>query len=466
MKKTIFLIVALILVITLAVPATVYVARAAVGTPTFSIVSVITDQKVTIQTDSFPADRDFVVRMGAIGSLGIGGTQVATTNSGGGGSFQVTYTIPDALKGSALISIRLDSTTGGYFAYNWFTNSTSGSTPAITPVPGTGGPVYTGIPTFEIIGLGPDAKVTIQTDNFPENYNFVVRMGAMGTLGIGGIQVGTVNSGAGGSFQATFDIPASLTNSASIAIRMDSTTGGFYAYNWFTNATGGGTTTPGTGGTGGTGGAVYTGIPTFSIVSVDPDKSVTIQTTNYPQNYDFVVRMGAFGTKAIGGVNVGTSNSGAGGSFQVTYTIPASLQGSRLIAIRMDSTVGGFYAYNWFDNMASGSSGVGGMGGIGGPVYTGIPTISISAVAADSSVTILTNNFPQGYDFNVLMGAFGTAGVGGTQVGTLNSGAGGSMTQTFNIPDALKGSSRIAIRLVSTTGGFFAYNWFWNSTAP
>ena len=60
------------------------------------------------------------------------------------------------------------------------------------------------------------------------------------------------------------------------------------------------------------------------------------------------------------------------------------------------------------------------------------------------------------------MGAFGTLGIGGTQVATFNSGAGGNFSATFNIPAALQGSTRIAIRMQSTVGGFFAYNWFWN----
>jgi len=50
--------------------------------------------------------------------------------------------------------------------------------------------------------------------------------------------------------------------------------------------------------------------------------------------------MGAYGTKAIDGEVVGTTNSGSGGSFDATYTIPDSLKGSARIAIRMDSPSG------------------------------------------------------------------------------------------------------------------------------
>jgi hypothetical protein len=46
------------------------------------------------------------------------------------------------------------------------------------------------------------------------------------------------------------------------------------------------------------------------------------------------------------------------------------------------------------------------------------------------------------------------------------SGAGGSQTFTYTIPDWLKGQYQIAIRMQSPTSGFFAYNWFYNATYP
>jgi hypothetical protein len=83
----------------------------------------------------------------------------------------------------------------------------------------------------------------------------------------------------------------------------------------------------------------------------------------------------------------------------------------------------------------------------------------------DTTVTILTNNFPPNQTFTVRMGAYGTQGVGGTVVATTNSGAGGSFVESYPIPASLAGSTRIAIRLESPQG-FYAYNWFWNNTTP
>jgi LysM repeat protein len=92
--------------------------------PTISILSVKRDQTVTLQAVDFPAGMKFKVLMGPFGSAGVNGYEVTTTDSGAGGSFKATYTIPEKMKGSLLIAIRLESTSG-YYSYNWFWNTTS-----------------------------------------------------------------------------------------------------------------------------------------------------------------------------------------------------------------------------------------------------------------------------------------------------------------------------------------------------
>jgi hypothetical protein len=199
--------------------------------PTFSISAIEKDKNVTIRTADFPAGRTFQVRMGAMGTRGVNGILVSTIQSGDGGAFTATFDIPDSLKGSARIAIRLESTTGGYFSYNWFYNNTTGST---TPAPTSPAPSNK-IPTFSISAVSKDQTVTIRTADFPAGRTFQVRMGAMGTRGVNGILVSTIESGDGGSFTATFDIPAALKGSDRIAIRLESTTGGYFSYNWFYN---------------------------------------------------------------------------------------------------------------------------------------------------------------------------------------------------------------------------------------
>ena len=332
--------------------------------------------------------------------------------------------------------------------------------PLLFPAPAAAAPAQWVIPTFTITSVVADSSVTIYTYNFPANDTFKVLMGYMGTRGVGGVKVDTVNSGGGGSFSATYSIPASLQGQYQIAIRLQSTSGsGYYAYNWFYNNPSG-TNSGGTGG--GTG---YTGIPTFSINSVVADSTVTIVTNNFPANDTFDVLMNYMGTRGVNGIKVASVDSGAGGSFTATYNIPASLQGQYQIAIRLQSTTGsGYYAYNWFYNNTSGSN-TGGAPSVPSTGYSGYPTFSISSVVRNTSVTIVAYNLPPNDAFKVRLGAMGTAGINGIKVQKIDTGNGGTQTFTFPIPADLAGSYQIAMRLESPTSGFFAYNWFYNTTA-
>jgi hypothetical protein len=343
MKRKIAAFLVVVLLFALSAPAPGIASPTSWVVPTFSIVSVATDTSVTIRTYNFPANDTFKVLMGYMGTRGANGTRVDTISSGSGGSFTATFNIPSGLKGLYQIAIRLQSTSGsGYFAYNWFYNNTaSGVNP---PVIG-----YSGIPTFSISSVVADNKVTIYTYNFPANDSFDVLMNYMHTQGINGIKVATISSGSGGSFSATFDIPAALRGQYQIAIRLQSNTGsGYFAYNWFYNNTSGtnigGGTTPG-------GSSGYIGYPTFSISSVVRNKTVTILTSNLPTNDTFKVLMGPMGTRALNGYYVTSINTGSGGSQTLTFNIPSQLRGSFQISIRLQSTSGaGYYAYNWFYN--------------------------------------------------------------------------------------------------------------------
>jgi uncharacterized protein YraI len=117
----------------------------------------------------------------------------------------------------------------------------------------------------------------------------------------------------------------------------------------------------------------------------------------------------------------------------------------------------------WITAGASYTKPTGGTGNNPQPAPS-VPAIAVSAVVHDQTVTIRATNFPAGYRFTVLMGDYGSMGVNGHAVTTIDSGAGGAFTGTYTIPAALRGSSRIAIRLQSERGGYYSYNWFWNTT--
>lgn len=211
-------------------------------------------------------------------------------------------------------------------------------------------------------------------------------------------------------------------------------------------------------------------VPTFMITNVVTDKTVTIETANFPPNRTFTVTMGPFGTQGINGHVVGTMESGLGGKLTATFNIPAQLVGSYSIAIRAQTAdLHPFYAYNWFYNHTTVTvprpTPVPGTP-VPTPVPVVVPTITICSVVRDTSVRFVGANFPANQTFTVTMGPFGTQGIGGTVVGTLQSGAGGAVEGTYNIPANMVGSYRIAIRAQTAHAHpYVAYNWFYNTTA-
>ena len=325
------------------------------------------------------------------------------------------------------------------------------------------------IPTISITSVQADDTVTIQTYNYPAGLTFVARMGEMYTAGLGGTVVGTMESGAGGSLLATFKIPDHLKGRGRIAIRLDSTWGGYYSYNWFYNNTadvgtaGAAVTTPVASSS-----ASYSGIPTFKITAVDEGKTVTLETNNFPANMTFAVTMGKMYSRGIGGINVGEIKSGEGGTLTRTFNIPEALKDDDRIAIRAQSAhANPFYAFNWFHNNSTSAASSSATSTATPPVsvYYGIPTFTVCTVSKDGAVTILTKNFPTNQTFNVTMGSMYTRGIGGTSVGTLASGDKSSDRYMFNVPAGLKGAGRISIRAQTAHANpFYAYNWFYNNT--
>ena len=90
-------------------------------------------------------------------------------------------------------------------------------------------------------------------------------------------------------------------------------------------------------------------LPSFKILSIKADQSITLRAYNFPANVDFTVRMDQAGNLAIDGIVVKEFNSGNGGSFDATYAIPGELKGKKTIAIRFESSKG-YYTYDWFNN--------------------------------------------------------------------------------------------------------------------
>ncbi|MGW8144366.1 MAG: LamG-like jellyroll fold domain-containing protein, partial [Anaerolineales bacterium] len=118
---------------------------------------------------------------------------------------------------------------GDYYAYNWFTNYATKGLPTLAPE-ATPNPACSNCPVLQILSVEANLRVSLRAENLPINEEFVVLMGKMGTEGIGGIQVGTINSGSANTMDFNVNIPPSLRGEDQIAVRLQSTSRGDFDF--------------------------------------------------------------------------------------------------------------------------------------------------------------------------------------------------------------------------------------------
>jgi hypothetical protein len=126
------------------------------------ILSVKSDDSVTLSGKDFPAGRIWTVRMDKAGNKGIDGIVAGEVKLDKGGSFETTVKIPAELRGVKNITLRLESNTGGWWVYNSFVNRTYTVTaqptqPAQTAQPTQ--PAQTTNRSCQIVSVTPSREV-------------------------------------------------------------------------------------------------------------------------------------------------------------------------------------------------------------------------------------------------------------------------------------------------------------------
>lgn len=331
------------------------------------------------------------------------------------------------------------------------------------------------IPTFSIVSVVPGAVVTIQTSDFPAEMEFDVLIGRYGSYGVDGVKVATQDSDKGGTFTATFKIPEELKTVEMLSIRLENKESGYYAYNWFKNeAILAADTTTEPVATEGTEEVFH---PSFTITSVEMDKSITVQGVGFPKDTEYDILMGVYGTMGMGGVKTASQKTGAKGDFKATYTIPEDFKGAYMISVRMESAASIHYAYNYFYNStympveettAASPEAATTVTETSAETstYSGYPSFTITKVKKNTSVTLMAENLPEGEIFDVMLSNYQDGSFEPVKAGTLDSSKGGSMETSFTIPEDMKDVNQISVRLTGTKTGYFAYNFFFNSDYP
>jgi hypothetical protein len=222
----------LISLLALMIPQVVSAAPLRAVTVNFVIVSVKEDESVTVRTTDFPVRTSFTVIMGKATKKAVGGEVSTDFNSGTGGKQEFTFPIPEKIKGTAIIGVRIESK-DGYASYNWFFNRTQ---TLITQESGLK-------PTLTFSEVKKNTTVTVEATNLPPSTQFRVRVGPHYTFYQNYIQVEEVRTDEKGTARFTIPLGKNVMDAEFIGVRMDGASK--YVYAAFGNADGGKVVPPG-----------------------------------------------------------------------------------------------------------------------------------------------------------------------------------------------------------------------------
>jgi hypothetical protein len=257
---------------------------------------------------------------------------------------------------------------------------------------------------LEVLSVKAGESVTVRAHNLPANQLFVVQMDADGNQGVNGVRITLTNSGAGGTFDETYNIPPTLKNVIQLVIRLQTEKGEHAVFASFTNKTGiapnitltptatlKATLAPSVTATAGQVtpnptieltpiSSAVGGKPRIAILGVLQSQTISLRAENFPPKQTFVIRVGPYETFFSDYVLLGRINSGQGGSFTFDLALPAALKNAELLTIRLDG--GGYVAYNVFSNVTAGATLT--------PVPSATPTASATPLPSPTAVPTLT----------------------------------------------------------------------------
>ena len=199
----------------------------------------------------------------------------------------------------------------------------------------------------------------------------------------------------------------------------------------------------------------------INILSVNANKSVTVEALNFPAHEDFKVRVGPYYTFARAYRVMDTINSGSGGNFQFTVNLPDNVAADDLVAIRLDSP-SGYYVYNAFYNTnksASSSS----------PTATPVATQSPVVSGACQVISVSPANwssFDPRFDFDAVWEVKNTSGktwdANSVDIKYLGGEKFYKKTSAYDLPKSVKSGNSIKIvvdMLAPSQSGYYSTNW-------
>ena len=197
--------------------------------------------------------------------------------------------------------------------------------------------------------------------------------------------------------------------------------------------------------------------PEINVTRTIRDTSVKFRAQNFPAGVIVEVLMGAYGTNGVNGVKVGTFTTSNSGTLRATVPIPTSLNGANRLDLRVQRKgYNGvnrreYYAHTSFANITTGSRN-----------NQNLIPIQVLRVVKDTSVTIRINDLPANLLFQVQMATIDRKAGNLQTVGSFNSGSGGTLVATYNIPQTLVGKRLIFLIIQNSSQGYSGLAFFLN----
>jgi|GEM_PF-1424697 len=221
-------------------PAITFASTETGGKPRVAILGVIENQLVSLRATNFPANQEFVIRVGPYATFFTKYVTMGKINSGQGGTLLIDLALPPEVKGVSLVTVRFDG--GGVAAYNAFFNRTSGTgrtavpNPSATPTPKPSPtPASTLTPTKQVLCQVLSARTSV-TPTRGNDFDAIWEV--RNTAGYAWDQQ-TIDlvyvSGAEMRKKTRYDLPATLASGSSLKLIADMrapTTAGTYTETW------------------------------------------------------------------------------------------------------------------------------------------------------------------------------------------------------------------------------------------
>jgi hypothetical protein len=207
--------------------------------PTIQVTGVVPKGYVQLLISNLPANIEFAVTMGPVGSQGMGGLVAHFVSPVNGGAGLYWFEVENLVRSLATAEVRIDSGSG-YVAWASFDNTTllvpltptSGvltpQTTEVAPAADKASPYTTKV---QLVHVQKGGLVVVLVRDLPLNQEFTVTIGKGRSLGEGGYVIAHLPTADRTLNIAYFEIPVLLRNEASLDMRIEGA-GALYLFNF------------------------------------------------------------------------------------------------------------------------------------------------------------------------------------------------------------------------------------------